>query len=73
MTDELKFLVFAIEYYRSVKGLSGSEVIDLFEKYGISQLIVDNYFLYHAESPDLMVKEIDHFIQTGNLIDAPLA
>jgi hypothetical protein len=67
MTPENKFLTFAIEYYRHSKGLSGSEVARLFREYGLSKLIQDNYFIYHIESPDHMVKDIDSYIMTGHV------
>lgn len=70
MTKEMKYLVFAIEYYRNVKGLSGEEVADLFAKHDVFNLVLDNYFLYHIESPDSMVADIDHFIETGRVIEA---
>ena len=65
MSREMRFLVFAIEYYRQAKGLSGPEVAELFRKKGLSQYVLDNYFLYHIESPDLMVADIDRCVQTG--------
>ena len=68
MSNELRYLVFAIEYYRNKKGLNGVEVAELFSKHGIYQLIEDNYFLYHIESPDNMVADIDHYIATGEVL-----
>lgn len=65
MSREMRFLVFAIEYYRQAKGLSGPEVAELFRKKGLSQYVLDNYFLYHIESPDLMVADIDRYVATG--------
>ncbi|MDR1015923.1 MAG: hypothetical protein LBL67_00410 [Coriobacteriales bacterium] len=34
----------------------------MFEAHGIYQMIIDNYFLYHIESPDHFVQEIDEVI-----------
>ena len=47
MSKEMRFLVFAIEYYRQAKGLTGPEVAALFREKGLSQYVLDNYFLYH--------------------------
>jgi hypothetical protein len=69
VSKETKFLIFAIEYYRNKKGLSGADVASLFSAHDIYQLINDNYFLYHIESPDHMVFDIDHFIETGHVYD----
>jgi hypothetical protein len=69
MSKETKFLIYAIEYYRNKKGLSGAEVAELFSSYDIYQLVKDNYFLYHIESPDHFVNDIDHYIATGHTYD----
>ena len=61
MSKEMRFLVFAIEYYRQ----AGPEVAALFREKGLSQYVLDNYFLYHIESPDLMVADIDRYVETG--------
>ena len=65
MSKELRFLVFAIEYYRQAKNLTGSEVAALFRDQGLSQMVLDNYFLYHIESPDNMVADLDRYLATG--------
>ncbi|MEE0706365.1 MAG: DUF3791 domain-containing protein [Adlercreutzia sp.] len=65
MSKELRFLVFAIEYYRQVKNLTGSEVAALFRDHDLSQMVLDNYYLYHIESPDNMVADLDRYLATG--------
>ena len=62
MNKECKFLIFVVEYYRNKKDLSGEEVIDLFDKYHVWDLARKSYFLWHIESPDNFVREIDSFI-----------
>jgi len=62
MNKESKFLIFAVEYYRCKKGLTGRQVAELFSRYGIYRVILDNYFLYHIESPDHFVAEIDELV-----------
>ncbi|MDR1082867.1 MAG: DUF3791 domain-containing protein [Coriobacteriales bacterium] len=62
MSNESNFLIFAIEYYRNRHGLNGAEVTDLFERYDIYKMVTDNYFIYHIESPDHFVQEIDEAI-----------
>ena len=68
MSKELRYLTFAAEYYRNWHGLTGSELADLFTEHDIYQLILDNYYLYHIESPEHMVADIDHYISTGQLL-----
>ena len=65
MSQENKFLIFVIEYYRNKKELSGSEVIALFDKHNLWELANKSYFLWHIESPENFVKEIDNYI-SGN-------
>ena len=62
MSKENEFLIFAVEYYRNKKNLTGLQIAELFSKYNIYQMIKDNYFLYHIESPDNFVVEIDECI-----------
>lgn len=68
MSNELKYLAYAMEYYRRKKGLTGPEAARLFGEYGLYQLVIDNYFLYHIESPDNMVADLDEFIATGEVL-----
>ncbi len=65
LSKENEFLVFAVEYYRNAKNLTGVEVAELFSKNDVYKLIVDNYFLYHIESPDNFVFEIDERVKRG--------
>ncbi|MDR0951265.1 MAG: DUF3791 domain-containing protein [Candidatus Ancillula sp.] len=67
LTPENEFLIFAIEYYRNAKGLTGKEVADLFTKHNIYKLIHDSYFIYHIESPNNMVTEIDRLVASGKV------
>jgi len=59
MSKENKFLIFVLEYYRNKKGLSGKDVVALFDKYNLWELARKSYFLWHIESPDNFVREID--------------
>jgi hypothetical protein len=62
MSKEYKFLIFVVEYYRNKKQLTGKEVITLFDKYNIWNIAKKSYFLWHIESPENFVQEIDHYI-----------
>ncbi|MDR2581214.1 MAG: DUF3791 domain-containing protein [Fibromonadaceae bacterium] len=62
MSKENEFLIFAIEYYRNKKKMTGLQIAELFSKFDIYQMIKDNYFLYHIESPEHFVAEIDNCI-----------
>ena len=66
MSKENAFLIFVVEYYRNRKNLSGKEVIALFDKHGIWDLAKKSYFLWHIESADNFVREIDSITERTN-------
>jgi hypothetical protein len=49
-----------MEYYRNRKKLSGKELVALFDKYDIWELVRKSYFIWHIESPENFVMDIDH-------------
>ena len=59
MSKENKFLIFVLEYYRNAKNLSGRDVVSLFDKHNVWELAKKSYFLWHIESPENFVHEID--------------
>ena len=59
MSKENAFLIFLVEYYRNKKNLSGKDVIALFDKHRIWDLAKKSYFLWHIETPENFVREID--------------
>lgn len=69
MTDELAYLAFAMEKYRTAKGITPAEVAKVFCDEGLSRIVLDNYYLYHIESPDHMIADLDQYRATGTLLD----
>ncbi|MDR1951576.1 MAG: DUF3791 domain-containing protein [Bacteroidales bacterium] len=65
MSKENAFLIFALEYYRNKKSLSGKDVVSLFDKYNVWDLAKNSYFIWHIESPDNFVREIDDYVHTS--------
>ena len=59
MSRENEFMIFVVEYYRNRKKLSGGELVALFDKYDIWELARKSYFIWHIESPENFVQEID--------------
>ena len=62
LDDVEYFIVWATELYRATRGLSGLEVNELFSENSIYKLLRDNYFLFHIESSDNFIAEIDNAI-----------
>lgn len=66
MSKENEFLIFVIEYYRNKKNMIGKEVIALFDKFNVWDFAKSSYFIWHIESPEHFVTEIDDFIKISN-------
>jgi len=47
--------------------LSGIEVIALFDSHNVWKYAKDSYFLWHIESPNNFVQEIDNYIALSPL------
>ena len=62
MDKEGKFLIYCIERYRNIKGLSGVEVVKLFNEYGIMDFIRQFFDLLHINGDEYIVQEIDDYI-----------
>ncbi len=63
MSREGDYLVYAIEQYRFAKGLSGREVMLLFERHAVSKFIIDMYELFHIERDENMISAVDDYIR----------
>ncbi len=72
MTKELEFLAYAMEKYRFAKGMTPAEVARVFREEGLSQVVLDNYYLYHIESPAHMVMDLDAYRTRGAALDVAL-
>lgn len=62
MSREADYLVFAAEQYRFAKGLTGAQLAELFEKYGVAKFIMDSFEIFHIESEQNMIAAVDEFI-----------
>lgn len=65
MKEEMKFFMYLLEYYASYKNKSTSEVLNDWEKHGITQKIYDNYWTYHTESMENAYADIDSMLTIG--------
>ena len=63
MSREADYLVFAAEQYRFAKGLTGAQLVDLFERYGVAKFIMDSFEFFHIESEKNMIAAVDEFIE----------
>ncbi len=62
MDKEGKFIIYCIERYRQIKGLTGVEVVALFNQYGIMEFVRQFFELLHINGDEYIVTEIDNYI-----------
>lgn len=61
--DIALFVAFCIEEYKTVKGMTGEQVFDLFSKYGVTDYLCKCYEPLHTQSHQWLIAEIDDFIE----------
>lgn len=64
MIAESNFLIYCMERYRYFKGLSGTDVAKLFDRYGIYGYITKYFESLHTMGDDYIVKDIDDYISS---------
>lgn len=64
MSKELQFMVLCIEEYKNQKGLTGKEVMALFNKYSVCEYIRDFYEVLHTTGTRYIVNDIDLYIKS---------
>lgn len=67
MSKEIPFIIYCIEEYKSRKGMTGREVIDLFDKYSVCQYIQLFYESLHTTGANYIVDDIDSYIQSRKI------
>ena len=58
MSIKTEFLVYCIEEYKRITGLSGREAYDLFEKSGAMRYILDHYDALHTAGVEYTIADI---------------
>lgn len=66
MSKELPFLIYCIEEYKTQKGLTGKQTIQLFNQYNIPEYIYECYEALHTTGANYIVNDIDLLIQERN-------
>ena len=68
MSKEGNFLIFCIEKYKSAKNLTGKQVMDLFQKYKISEYIVSCFEALHTTGTNYIIEDIDLYIEARQAV-----
>jgi len=63
VTKEGNYTIFAIEQYKKAMNMSGKDVVKLFKKYNIFELIRKSYFIYHIEREQNMIDDINSYLR----------
>lgn len=64
MSKESDFLIYCMERYRHLKGISGADVAKLFDEYGIYEYIKKYFESLHTMGDDYIVQDIDDYISS---------
>lgn len=69
MSDSGRFLIYCIEIYKAAKGSTGRQVIELFDRYGVTDYVMDCYGALHTTGERYIVDDIDRFIANRKLAE----
>lgn len=68
MSKETQFTVFCIESYKVHKSLTGKQVYELFEKYGVFEYIREFFDVLHTTGYQYINHDIDIYLQARNAV-----
>ena len=60
--EKLLFVSFCIEEYKTEHGMAGAYTAKLFEKYGVTDFLMDHFEVLHTLGVKATLDEIDRFI-----------
>lgn len=63
MSKEGQFTVFCMESYKTHKSLTGRQVLELFQKYGVFEYIREFYDVLHTAGYQYINQDIDLYLQ----------
>ena len=66
MSKEATFLIYCMERYRYLKGLSGAEVADIFDWYDIYGYITKYFESLHTMGDSCVIEDIDEYIMRND-------
>jgi len=68
MSKETQFAVFCLESYKVHKSLTGKQVYELFEKYGVFEYIREFFDVLHTTGDQYINHDIDIYLQARNAV-----
>ena len=64
MSKELPFIILCVEEYKNQKGMSGKDVMELFNKYSVCEYIKSFYEVLHTTGTKYIINDIDLYIKS---------
>ncbi len=64
MSKETAFTVFCLENYKIHRNLSGKQVLDIFDKYGVFDYIREFYDVLHTTGYNYINNDIDIYLKS---------
>lgn len=61
--DIIYFISFCIEQYKIYISSTGEEVMNLFDRYGVTEYLSDHFEVLHTQSRQWLLEEIDEYIR----------
>lgn len=61
--DIAYFLSFCIEQYKTEKGISGADAVQVLKLYGVLEYLAEHFDVLHTQSTQWLLADIDEFIQ----------
>ena len=68
MSRDVQFTVFCMESYKVYKNITGKQVVELFEKYGVFEYILEFYDVLHTTGYQYINHDIDIYLQARNAV-----
>ena len=68
MSRETQFTIFCIESYKVHKALTGKQVSELFEQYGVYEYIHEFFDVLHSTGYQYINNDIDIYLQARNAV-----
>lgn len=68
MSKETNFIIFCMENYKVYKSITGKDVAQLFDKYGVYDYLRDFYDVLHTTGHQYINHDIDIYLKSRNAI-----
>lgn len=68
MSQESKFTIFCMESYKLYRKLTGKQVAELFEAYGVFDYLREFYDVLHTTGSQYVNWDIDQYLKSRNAV-----